>query len=408
MLVPLLLLAFGAVVAGFAVPEATSSARSYKRFWRACAGRGAQQPHPACHARGAGAGSAGRRSSPWRRASRCPTFLHRGAGAARRDGQACSSRSTCSCSTSGTSTSCTTGSSCARASGSAGVLWKQGDGAIIDGLGADNLAARVLWTTGRIVKLQTGYVYHYAFAMLIGVALLITCVHVQRQGALAGRCTIPASASSRSSPSSRWPARCSSPCLNKEAKGNARWVALYTTLFTFGVSLYIWVHFDPANAGFQFVEEMEWLGGSIKYKMGVDGISMLFVILTTFLMPLCIMASWEVHRRAREGVHDRLPGARDADDRRVLRAGSRAVLPVLRGRPDPDVPDHRRVGRQAARVCELQVLPLHAAGLGADAARHDGDVLARRHHRHPDAADPQVPATTCSSGCGWPSSPRSP
>jgi NADH-quinone oxidoreductase subunit L len=54
------------------------------------------------------------------------------------------------------------------------LLWKGGDGAIIDGLGADNVAARVLWTTGRVVKLQTGYVYHYAFAMLIGVALIVT------------------------------------------------------------------------------------------------------------------------------------------------------------------------------------------------------------------------------------------
>jgi NADH-quinone oxidoreductase subunit L len=54
------------------------------------------------------------------------------------------------------------------------VLWKGGDGKIIDGLGPDGIANRVLWTTGRIVKLQTGYVYHYAFAMLIGVALIIT------------------------------------------------------------------------------------------------------------------------------------------------------------------------------------------------------------------------------------------
>jgi NADH-quinone oxidoreductase subunit L len=54
------------------------------------------------------------------------------------------------------------------------LLWKRGDGTIIDGLGPDNIAARVLWTTGRVVKLQTGYVYHYAFAMLIGVALIIT------------------------------------------------------------------------------------------------------------------------------------------------------------------------------------------------------------------------------------------
>ena len=80
---------------------------------------------------------------------------------------------------------------------------------------------------------------------------------------------------------------------HKDAKGNARWIALYTTLFTFGVSLYIWANFDKGNPGFQFVEEMDWLGASIKYKMGVDGISMLFVVLTAFLMPLCIIASWE-------------------------------------------------------------------------------------------------------------------
>ena len=54
------------------------------------------------------------------------------------------------------------------------ILWKEGDGAIIDGLGPDGIASRVIWTTGRVVKLQTGYVYHYAFAMLIGVALLVT------------------------------------------------------------------------------------------------------------------------------------------------------------------------------------------------------------------------------------------
>ena len=81
--------------------------------------------------------------------------------------------------------------------------------------------------------------------------------------------------------------------LNSDAKGNARWIALYTTLFVFAGSLYLWAQFDPATPNFQFVEEMDWLGGSIRYKMGVDGISMLFVVLTAFLMPLCILASWQ-------------------------------------------------------------------------------------------------------------------
>jgi NADH-quinone oxidoreductase subunit M len=88
---------------------------------------------------------------------------------------------------------------------------------------------------------------------------------------------------------------------NREATRNIRWVALYTTLFTFGVSLYIWAHFDTGTAGFQFVEEAPWLGGSINYKMGVDGISVLFVVLTAFLMPLCIIASWEsIEERVKE------------------------------------------------------------------------------------------------------------
>jgi len=88
--------------------------------------------------------------------------------------------------------------------------------------------------------------------------------------------------------------------LPQDAVRNARYVALWTTLVTFLLSLLIWINFDKANPGFQFVEVREWLG-PIKYKLGVDGISMLFVILTTFLMPLCILASWEsIEKRVKE------------------------------------------------------------------------------------------------------------
>ena len=82
---------------------------------------------------------------------------------------------------------------------------------------------------------------------------------------------------------------------------NARNVALWTTVITFIVSLLVWLHFDNSTADFQFVEKRSWIGNGISYHMGVDGISMLFVILTTFLMPLCILASWEaIHTRVRE------------------------------------------------------------------------------------------------------------
>jgi NADH-quinone oxidoreductase subunit M len=88
----------------------------------------------------------------------------------------------------------------------------------------------------------------------------------------------------------------------EEHARTARWIALWTTLATFLVSLWIWAGFDNANPGFQFLEEKkDWLWKGIDYRMGVDGISMLFVILTTFLMPLCILASWDaIHVRVKE------------------------------------------------------------------------------------------------------------
>jgi NADH-quinone oxidoreductase subunit M len=75
------------------------------------------------------------------------------------------------------------------------------------------------------------------------------------------------------------------------ARRNIYYIALWTTVVTFVLSLAIWWNFNNADPGFQMVEEHPWLGGKINYKMGVDGISMLFVILTTFLMPICIVAS---------------------------------------------------------------------------------------------------------------------
>ncbi len=79
---------------------------------------------------------------------------------------------------------------------------------------------------------------------------------------------------------------------DEAAKRNARWIALWTTLITFGVSLVLLVQFDPSNSGFQFTEHRPWLSNSITYYVGVDGLSLPFVILTTLLMPLCILASW--------------------------------------------------------------------------------------------------------------------
>ena len=83
------------------------------------------------------------------------------------------------------------------------------------------------------------------------------------------------------------------------AQRNAKWVALFATGFTFLVSLFVLSGFDPANTGMQFVEDHAWIMG-LRYKMGVDGISVLFVMLTTFLMPVTIAACWSVEHRVKE------------------------------------------------------------------------------------------------------------
>ena len=80
----------------------------------------------------------------------------------------------------------------------------------------------------------------------------------------------------------------------------SKWIAFVTTLATFALSVLLVAQFDPNEAGFQFVEEAPWFAG-LAYRMGVDGISVLFVLLTAFLMPLCIAASWtSIEKRVHE------------------------------------------------------------------------------------------------------------
>ena len=80
---------------------------------------------------------------------------------------------------------------------------------------------------------------------------------------------------------------------------NAKWVALFASTLSLVVSLLLLKGFDPANTGFQFVEDRPWILG-LHYKMGVDGISILFVMLTTFLMPITIAACWNVETRVKD------------------------------------------------------------------------------------------------------------
>ncbi len=83
------------------------------------------------------------------------------------------------------------------------------------------------------------------------------------------------------------------------AARNAKIVALAASLITFAASVLILIGFDPANTGMQFVEQAPWIMG-LNYKMGVDGISILFVLLTTFLMPITILSCWKVETRVKD------------------------------------------------------------------------------------------------------------
>ena len=78
---------------------------------------------------------------------------------------------------------------------------------------------------------------------------------------------------------------------------NSRNVALMTSVVTFLVSLVMWADFNPASAEFQMVDQARWLPGfAIVYKMGVDGISLFFILLSTFLTPICILSAWDAVR----------------------------------------------------------------------------------------------------------------
>jgi NADH-quinone oxidoreductase subunit M len=77
---------------------------------------------------------------------------------------------------------------------------------------------------------------------------------------------------------------------NDQSNSTIKYVALFTSIVNFLLSIYLWFLFDETTSAFQFVEDRDWLIGIVNYKVGVDGISILFVILTTFITPLCIIS----------------------------------------------------------------------------------------------------------------------
>ena len=80
--------------------------------------------------------------------------------------------------------------------------------------------------------------------------------------------------------------------LSKDKKNNSSsiYISLFSSLATFLLSLFLWFSLDLKNPDFQFVEEKSWINNFIKFKLGVDGISILFIVLTTFITPICIIS----------------------------------------------------------------------------------------------------------------------
>ena len=76
----------------------------------------------------------------------------------------------------------------------------------------------------------------------------------------------------------------------KNENRNAINLSLFTSIINFFLAIFLWHSFDKSFTGFQFVEEQKWISGFIKFKFGIDGISILFIVLTAFITPICIIS----------------------------------------------------------------------------------------------------------------------
>ena len=76
----------------------------------------------------------------------------------------------------------------------------------------------------------------------------------------------------------------------KNVEKNSKYVAIFSSLANFLLALFLWYSFDASTSDFQFVEEKKWMDGFISFRIGIDGISILFIVLTTFIAPICIFS----------------------------------------------------------------------------------------------------------------------
>jgi NADH-quinone oxidoreductase subunit M len=176
---------------------------------------------------------------------------------------------------------------------------------------------------------------------------------------------------------------------SEAVRSNAKWAALATTVVTFLLSLWAWGRFDTTTPAFQLVESHAWVTDTIRFKLGVDGFSMPFILLTTFLMPFCILASWEsIEHRLKEYMvaflvlETTMIGVFAALDLVLFYLFFEAGL----------IPMFLIIGIWGGkrRIYASFKFFLYTLLARSDAPRHHGDVLHGRHHRHPDPAADEV------------------
>ena len=75
-----------------------------------------------------------------------------------------------------------------------------------------------------------------------------------------------------------------------EKNSGAIYISIFTSIVNFFIILFVWYSIDKTTSDFQFIEEYNWINGFIKFKFGIDGISILFILLTAFIIPICIFS----------------------------------------------------------------------------------------------------------------------
>ncbi len=131
----------------------------------------------------------------------------------------------------------------------------------------------------------------------------------------------------------------------------ARWVALVATLVDLALGILLWVSFDIGGAQWQFQELHKGLFGPFDYALGIDGIALVLILLSTFLMPFCILASWESVTK-RVGLYMAMFLVMEVVMIGVFAAQDLLLFYIFfEVEPDPDVFHHRHLGRREPQIC---------------------------------------------------------